>query len=298
MAKLFLFDTMLHIYRSFYAIPPLRSQSGIPTNAITGLVNLIQSLWRSEDITHMVCCLESREDDFRKTLDPRYRGQRPSRPGDLDVQLPWIEKLLRCLGITGLRLDPYEADDVMATLTKAAVRDGHEVVVVTNDKDMTQLCRYTQVRLLHIRGNGAKTSIKYLDGDDVRREYGIYPHQAAEWLALKGDQADNIPGVQGIGPKTAAQLLDKAGSLDALLADTSVAGRHAGALTESADRVRLNLKLTRLRSNIPYEFNIDNFAPKPFDGLVEICRDLSLNRLGRSLSGGLFVPTSLKELWA
>lgn len=298
MAKIFLVDTMFQIYRAYHALPPLHGPDGSPTQAVRGVIGILSNLWKSEKIRHLACVFESLGEGFRTQIDPNYKAHRPPTPPDLACQVPLVEQACRCLGIATYRQEPYEADDVLASLAVQAVQAGHEVVVVSNDKDLAQLCVYPQVQILRLKGQGKNTSLEYIDAPRVPDLFGVSAELIPSWLALNGDAVDNIPGIPGVGPKTACKLLQQLGPLPGLLDRCQEAGRFAPILSEHRERLLTNLDLATLRSELPVDFSLESVTPGSFVGLADFFRRLGLKKYLDSLEGGLFQPQSVLELWS
>lgn len=292
MARVFLVDTQLHMYRAFHALPPMNG-----TQVVHGVVGILANLWRSERIRHIACVFEPLGQSHRVSIDPNYKAHRPPMPEELATQVPLVEEACRALGLATYRCEPYEADDVLATLTVQAVRAGHEVVVVSNDKDLAQLCAYPGVSLLRIKGQGKSMSLEYVDDSQVQGLFGVPPALIPSWLALNGDAVDNIPGVPGVGPKTACKLLLEFGELPGLL--ERARGRHSELLVAHRDQLVRNLELATLRSDLPVEFSLAAVTPGPFNGLIEFFRRMGMKRHLAPLEGPLlFHPQSVLELWS
>jgi len=290
LARIYLFDTMFQIYRAFHALPPLSGPGGIPTNAVHGVVGILSNLWRSERIRHLACVFESKTSGFRGQLDPHYKAQRSPMKVDMASQVPLVEEGLQALGITIYRHDSYEADDVLATLAAKGAAAGHEMVIVSNDKDLAQMCVHPKISVLRIKGSGKNTNLEYIDHSRVEALFGVKAELIASYLALNGDTVDNIPGIPGIGPKTACKLLNLHGPLPGLL-------DHA--LQEHRERALLNFQLTQLHQDLPIEFSLEALTPGNFQGLEAFYRKLGMKKQLASLDGGLFdPPNSLMELWS
>ena len=298
MAKIYLVDTMFHIYRAYHALPPLHGPDGTPTQVVRGVVGILSNLWKSERIRHLACVFEPLDAGFRAEIDPNYKANRPPVPEELALQVPLVERACRALGLATFRHDPYEADDVIATLAVKAVKAGHEVVIVSNDKDLAQLCIHPGVSLLRMQGQGKKASTESIDASRVESLFGVGADLIPSWLALNGDAVDNIPGIPGIGPKTACKLLHQLGGLPGLLDRASEAGRFAQAIADHRQQLLRNLDLASLRCELPVEFSLESVTPGSFQGLADFYRELGLKRHLETLEGGLFRPQSVLELWS
>ncbi len=210
MKTLTVIDTFGFFFRSFYALPPLKNSEGFPTGLLTGFANLIHNLEREYPTDYLVFALDAPGPSFRQKIDPNYKAQRPEAPPELKAQLPiaieWIEKM----GLSNLSLDNFEADDVIASMVRCAREQGMKVRIVSHDKDLYQLIDDGRVVLFD--------PIKRVEIDEEAcvKRYGIHPRQFVDYQALIGDSSDNVPGVPGIGPKTAVKLLTQFGSLDGI----------------------------------------------------------------------------------
>ena len=298
MARIYLMDTMFHIYRAFHALPPMSGPNGVPTQVVRGVVGILSNLWKSERMRHLACVFEPLDAGFRAQIDPNYKAHRPAVPEDLAIQVPLVEQACKALGIATFRHDPYEADDVIATLAVKAVQAGHEVVIVSNDKDLAQMCVYPGVSLLRIKGSGKNTVMETIDSSRVESLFGVGAELIPSWLALNGDTVDNIPGIPGIGPKTACKLLQQLGGLPGLLDRASEAGRFADAIQQNRQQLLRNLDLATLRCQLPVDFSLEAVTPGSFEGLADFYRGLGMKRHLEPLEGGLFQPQSVLELWS
>jgi DNA polymerase-1 len=298
MARIFLVDTMFHIYRAYHALPPMYGPEGVPTSVVRGVIGILSNLWKSERMTHLACVFEPLDAGFRAEIDPNYKAHRPEVPVDLAAQIPLVREACECLGIATYDWENFEADDVLASLAFQAVQQGHQVVIVSNDKDLAQLCRYPEVSILRIKGQGKNAQLEYVDQEKVPQLFGVGPELIPSWLALNGDAVDNIPGIPGIGPKTAVKLLHQLGPLPQLLERASEAGRFAPSIAEHAEQLLRNLDLATLRHELPLEFSLEKLCPQDFRGLLEFFRRLGLKRYLEALEGGLFQPNNVRELWS
>jgi len=276
----------------------MQGPGGVPTQVVRGVVGILSNLWKSEHIRYLACVFEPLDAGFRAQIDPNYKAHRPEVPEDISRQVPLVEQACRALGLATYRHDPYEADDVLATLAVKAVAAGHEVVIVSNDKDLAQLCIHPGVSLLRIKGQGKNTHLDYVDASRVESLFGVGAELIPSWLALNGDSVDNIPGIPGIGPKTACKLLHQLGPLPGLLDRADQAGRFSQALQDHREQLLRNLDLATLRCHLPLEFSLESVAPGPFQALADFYRNLGMKRQLEPLEGGLFQPQSVLELWS
>ena len=201
-------DTFGFLFRSFYALPPLKSKTGFPTGLLTGFMNFVSNIGKDFETDYIVFALDSKGKTFRNDIYPEYKAHRPDVPEDLIAQLPvaisWIEKM----GFKTAIRDGFEADDIIASISHDAVSKGLKVRVVSHDKDLYQLIEDDKVFLFDpIKKAIVNESICF-------DKYGVYPRQFTDYQSLLGDSADNVPGVKGVGAKTAQALIEQFDNLD------------------------------------------------------------------------------------
>ncbi|SMC09352.1 DNA polymerase I [Nitratiruptor tergarcus] len=270
MKTLTIIDTFGFFFRSFYALPPLKSKQGFPTGLLTGFINFINNLVAEEKSDYIVFALDSEGPSFRAAIDPNYKAQRPTPPEDLQKQLPiaidWIEKM----GFKTLQKEGFEADDIIASLVKCAKQMGIKVKIVSHDKDLYQLIDDEKVVLYD--------PIKKEEIDEKRAEqkFGVPVKLIGDYLALVGDSADNIPGVKGIGPKTAAKLLNTYGSLDAIYAhiDEVTPPRVRTLLEQGKESAYLSRKLITLRDDVFDSCSLEDYHLPQINPIVKIADEL------------------------
>ena len=246
-ANLLLVDAYAMIYRAFYAIRHLTGPAGEPVNAIYGCTKMLRKYLAEHHPTHCAIVFDLGPPRQRLALLPTYKAQRPPTPPDLAAQLPAIREILSALRLPVVEHDGDEADDIIATLAIRAAEAGHSVLIASNDKDFAQLVD-DQIRLLR---SGTKSD-QIFDVGAVQTKYGVSPTQLVDYFSLIGDSVDNIPGVPGVGEKTATALLQRFHNLDQLLAQTAAIDslKIRTALIENSDRLRLNQHLIRLDQTI------------------------------------------------
>src|SRR5574341_1254730 len=208
--KFYILDGSSLIYRAFYAIRDLRNSKGFPTNEIFGFTKTLQKFIREKKPDHFVVALDAKGPTFRHQEFEAYKAQRKPMPEDLSLQLPWIKDLIKAYRIPILELSGFEADDVIATLAQKAKLE-FDVFIISPDKDMLQLVEP------HVKIVPNPSEEEILDEEGVKKLYGIPPKKVPDLLALAGDSSDNIPGVPGIGLKTASLLLQDDQDLQQLL---------------------------------------------------------------------------------
>ncbi len=238
-----LVDASSFLYRAFHALPDLRAPDNLPTGAIFGVANMLRRLAKDYPSDEIIVVFDAPGGTFRDRLYPEYKAQRPAMPEDLRAQIPLLHEWIRATGLPLVLVPNVEADDVIGTLASSA-QPHQQVIIVTGDKDMAQLVN-DQVTLLDTM-KGVKTDVA-----GVWERYGVAPERIADLLALTGDKVDNIPGVPGAGPKTAAKWIQQYGSLDGVLAHADeIGGKIGEALRASLDYLPLSLDLTTIRRNL------------------------------------------------
>jgi DNA polymerase-1 len=260
--RLLIVDGHAYAYRAFHAIRGLCSPSGQPTNAIYGFVKMLAKMRLATQPTHLIVVWDGGLNAGRMALLPQYKAQRPEMPDDLKPQLDQIVSFLQAAGVASFRGEGVEADDYIACLARRAAAAAMATVIASADKDFMQLVS-PQVGLL----NPNDKSETIWSAGQVRAKSGVEPAQVVDWLSLMGDSVDNIPGVPGVGPKTAADLLGQFGTVDDLFRrlEEVKSERLRSALRESAEAVRRNREMVRLRDDLPCEFSPENLAVKPAD---------------------------------
>ena len=261
--SLYIIDAMNFLFRAFHALPPLKTTKGTQTGAIYGLCQMILRIEREQKPTHLCVAYDAPGENFRYALYDQYKAHRPPMPPELAEQLGMVRRVVEAFGLAQLEVAGFEADDIIATLTKVARGAGMDVVICSSDKDLTQLCTEDGgVAVLDTMKN------RRIGPAEVREKFGVGPEQVGDVLALMGDSIDNVPGVAGIGPKTATELINKFGSLDALLAAAAaggVPGKRGIAIHEAREAVRVSRELVKLREDVP--------LPKPIAELHRIDPD-------------------------
>jgi DNA polymerase I len=255
-------DGHAYAYRSYHAISSLTAPDGAPTNAIYGFIKTLDKLRETLQPDLVAVVWDGGLASERLAALPAYKSQRPPMPENLRAQLDGINAWLDASGLAWLLREAVEADDWIATLTRRALEHEVEVVIASSDKDFMQLAS-PRVGLLNPNDKSATIGRE----EQVRNKTGVAPSQVVDWLSLVGDSVDNIPGVPGVGPKTAAELLHQFGSVDALYArlDEVRSERLRCALRASHADVRRNQQLIRLRDDLPLDLPIEHWRPRPAD---------------------------------
>lgn len=258
--RVVLVDGSAIVFRAWFALPKtLRTSEGVPTNAVFGFANMFRKMFAGKTPTRGAVIFDAPGRTFRDERFPDYKAQRPPMDDDLKAQLPLIDRVVEANGFPILRIPGYEADDVIGTLAKQAVAAGHEVHILSGDKDFCQLIDE------HVRMIDPIRDITY-DSELVRKKWGVLPEKFVDFLALMGDSVDNIPGVPGIGQKTAAMLLDTYGDLDTVLASTAeMKGKRKENLENHADDARLSRELATIDCAVPLERSVEDLVLPPPD---------------------------------
>jgi DNA polymerase I len=294
--RVYLIDGSGYIFRAYHAMPSLtRPSDGTPVGAVHGFCNMLWKLLResktAERPTHLAVIFDHSRKSFRTDIYPQYKAQRPEPPEDLVPQFALIRDAVRAFGIPAVELAGFEADDLLATYARQAEAAGAETIVVSSDKDLMQLVRPGVAMLDPMK--------KYMRiGEaEVREKFGVGPDKVVDVQALAGDASDNVPGVPGIGVKTAAELINQYGDLDALLAQAGgikQKGRREK-LLENADKARISRDLVKLRDDAPVEEPLDGFAVRDPDAdtLLGFTRLMEFNSLTRRFGEALGAAPSL-----
>lgn len=252
MNKLVLIDGYSLVHRAFFALPPLQTAEGQPTNAVYGFLTMLLKLLDDEQPTHVAVVFDARGPTFRDELFADYKAHRPETPDDLRSQFPLVREACAALRIPVLERQGYEADDVLGTLARRASEAGWDVLIVTGDRDVLQLVGDRVQALITRRGI---TDLRRWDLAEIRSEYGLEPAQLIDVKALMGDTSDNIPGVPGVGEKTAVKLIREFGDLESVLANTDrISGKKLPeSLRQYADIARQSRVLARIETEVPLE---------------------------------------------
>ncbi|MGE5217722.1 MAG: 5'-3' exonuclease [Chloroflexota bacterium] len=264
--RLFLIDGSSYIFRAFFAVPALNNSTGLPTNAIFGFTNILLRLLKLHRPEYVVVALDAARENFRHRLFPDYKGNRPEPPADLIPQFPYFRRVLDALNLTLLELPGYEADDIIATLCHTLADQGCELVVVSSDKDLMQLVN-ADVKLL----DSAKD--QWIGAAEVRNKFGVAPHQVIEVMGLMGDAVDNIPGVKGVGGKTASALIQQFGILENLFSRLDEveamplrgASRVRKILAAGKDAAFLSRDLATVRRDLPLDIRLEQLKFTGYD---------------------------------
>lgn len=260
--KLYVIDGMAYAFRSYFAIRNLRDSTGRPLNAVFGFARLLLKILREHEPSHIVMVFDAKGKTFRDDLYPEYKANRDETPADLLTQFPLIDELVDAFNIPILRVPGVEADDVMGTLAVIAEEQGITPTLVTGDKDMLQ-CVTDTVRVSDpSKGDNGK----WYAPDDVVERYGVPPQHVIDVLGLMGDSADNVPGVRGIGEKTAKKLLEKYKTIDGVYENIEdLKGKQKEKLIEDKEKAYLSLELVTIKTDVELDHDLELFLRKEFD---------------------------------
>jgi DNA polymerase-1 len=293
-ATIYLLDISSFIFRAFYALPLLNNPQGTPTNAVYGVANMLLKLLNQEDPKYFVALQDSKEETFRNQLDKNYKANREAPPEELKPQFALIDELLDRLHIKRFREPGYEADDLIGTLSKRALKEKYEVVIVSGDKDLMQLVG-KGIRIFDPQKD------KWYEDGGVIEKLGVKPDQVTDYLALVGDSIDNIPGVPGIGPKTAVNLISEFGSIEDLYKniDQLKKSKRKESLIENEKNARLSKELATVHCQVEFEHSFDEFGYKfqPDDKLKDFFKTMGFSKLTDRVFGETAVddPSPMKS---
>ena len=296
---LVLVDGSSYLYRAFHAFPPLTNREGEPTGAMYGVVNMLKSLISQVEPSHIAVVFDAKGKTFRDELFEQYKSHRPPMPDELRSQIQPLHAIIKALGIPLISVEGVEADDVIGTLAVQAAKEGKHVLISTGDKDMAQLVN-DHIMLINTMNN------TLLDREGVIEKYGIPPELVIDWLALQGDSSDNIPGVKGVGEKTALALLQGIGSIKTIyenldkVAELSFRGAKTFApkLLAEKEMADLSYLLATIKTDVELDVTHDQLttSPQDHDKLVELFGKYEFKKwLNEVMNGTNPVTTSTKE---
>ena len=280
----YLVDGSGYIFRAYYALPPLsRKSDGLPTGAVIGFSNMLFKLLedsRSDDSknkpTHFAVIFDSARKNFRNEIYKDYKANRSEAPDDLAPQFEYIRKAVEAFNVPSIEQLNYEADDLLATYAKQILKTGAKVTIISSDKDLMQLVS-KEIRLFD------PMKSKVIGEKEVKEKFGVKPQQVVDVQSLAGDSSDNIPGVPGIGIKTAAELINKYKNLETLLkkADEIPQKKRKETLIQNKELALISKKLVTLKDDVPVKEQIEEFTIKEVkkEKLYKFLRDMEFNRL-------------------
>ena len=280
----YLIDGSGYIFRAYYALPPLsRKSDGLPTGAVAGFCNMLfklledaKSLENKSRPTHFAVIFDSARKNFRNEIYSDYKANRSDAPDDLIPQFDYIRKSVEAFNLPSIELTNYEADDLIATYSEQIIKKGENVTVVSSDKDLMQLYK-KNLRIYDPMKN------KFISEEDIQKKFGVSADKVVDVQSLAGDSSDNVPGVPGIGIKTAAELINEYGSLEKLLLNTKKIkqNKRRETLIENREKAIISKKLVTLKKDVPLEVPFGDFKLKQIDKkkLYNFLRDMEFNRL-------------------
>ncbi|TET66347.1 MAG: DNA polymerase I [Candidatus Zixiibacteriota bacterium] len=281
-ARLFLIDGSALAYRSYFAFirRPLINSKGENTSAPYGFTNSILKILRDENPEYIAVVFDTKAPTFRHKIYPEYKSTRAKMPEEMADSLPRVFQVLEAMNMPVIEMDGYEADDIIGTLAKAAAKKGVKVVMVTGDKDFFQLVG-KNIEILNPRTSGAE--MEWLDPQGVERKFGLPPEKIVDALALMGDKSDNIPGVPGIGEKTAIPLLQKFDSLEEILDEVEKIEQKGlrDKIKNNREAALFSKKLVTIDTKVPVELNLEKFRQPSFNtkALKKLFEELEFSRL-------------------
>jgi len=287
-SEIYLIDGSAFIYRAFHAVAPLTNSSGFQTNAVFGFINILKRLLKEREPEFLAVAFDSRGPVFRHELYEDYKANRPPMPEELAAQIPYIKEAVGALGIASYEEQGIEADDIIGSAARRLSEIGHQVIIVSGDKDLLQLVN-DKVRMWDPMND------RVMDTEAVREKYQVGPEQLLDCFALTGDSADNVPGVPGIGPKTSAKLIGEYGSLENLYdqVDTLKKSKMKQNLIENRELAFLSRDLIRLKYDvdIPVELDAYRLGEGDSERLRTLYSELGFTRLLKEVTSAHPVPT-------
>ncbi|MCM3316975.1 DNA polymerase I [Rummeliibacillus stabekisii] len=278
--KLLLLDGNSLAYRAFFALPLLTNDQGIHTNAVYGFTTMLQKILEEEKPTKMLVAFDAGKTTFRHSTYSEYKGGRQKTPPELSEQFPYLRKLLDAYRIKQYELDLYEADDIIGTLSKEADEQKLEVIIVSGDKDLTQLA--SDNTTVYITRKGI-TDIEHYTPSHIEEKYGLTPHQIIDMKGLMGDSSDNIPGVPGVGEKTAIKLLKQYPTIEELYQhiDEVSGAKLKEKLAANEEQAKMSKELATINRQAPIDIKIEelNYEGPDVDTLFSLWQDLSFKSL-------------------
>ncbi|HEX3343055.1 MAG TPA: DNA polymerase I, partial [Polyangiaceae bacterium] len=275
---LYLVDLSGYVFRAYHALPPLSSTKGEPTHAVLGTVNMLQKVVGERRPHMLAVAMDTKGRTFRHELDARYKATRPAPPPDLSQQMARVEQIIRAWNAACFRKEAMEADDLIAAVTVRALAEGWKVVLVSADKDLMQLVRDDDDRV--VLWDSMRDRV--YGPAEVREKLGVPPSRVRDFLALTGDTSDNVPGVPGVGPKTATDLLTQFGSLEGIYANLAEVARPKlrESLREHEADARMSQKLVTLDATAPLEWTREKlvWGGADVDALRALYMELEFNR--------------------
>lgn len=278
--ELYVIDGTSYIYRAFHALPPFTNSRGVPTGAILGFTNMFLKVLRERAPEYVAVVFDAGGETERHREFEAYKAQRPPMPDDLAPQIPYVYRIVEALELPTLMEEGYEADDIIGTVAMRAAHEGFQVTIVSGDKDLFQLVGRA-IQVFDPMRN------KSYGVQEVEERYGVPPHALVDLMSLAGDAVDNIPGVPGVGEKTASALIQEFGTLENLLGSLDRVKRPKlrEALKTHAERIRMNRALIAIRTDLPMSLAPQAFRrpPPDWERLRALFQELEFTRLLTSL---------------
>ena len=280
----YLIDGSGYIFRAYYALPPLtRKSDGLPTGAVSGFCNMLFKLLEDsksnenkDKPTHFAVIFDSARKNFRNEIYSDYKGNRSDAPEDLVPQFEYIRKSVLAFNLPSIELINYEADDLIATYCEQILKSGAKITIVSSDKDLMQLYK-KNIRIYD------PMKSKFINEEDILKKFGVKPNKIIDVQSLAGDSSDNVPGVPGIGIKTASELINQYGTLENLLNKSSEIkqNKRRETLIQNKDKALISKKLVTLKKDVPIKDKLDSFILKDIDKkkLYNFLREMEFNRL-------------------
>jgi DNA polymerase-1 len=272
--KIVVIDGNSLAYRAYYALPAtIVTSKGIQINSVYGFVSMLLKVLNEEKPSGIAVAFDSAAPTFRHDLFDEYKSNRPGMPDELIVQMGILEDFLRNIKIPVFKVNGYEADDIIGTIAKRMADSGYDVLLITSDKDALQL---VSSRIKVMANKKGISDVIIYDENAVHEKFGVWPHQIADYLSLVGDKSDNIPGVAGIGEKTAVELIEKFGDLDSILKNADLVSQEKvrKILHENSEQAVMSRELSALNLDAPLNFRNDDLLLKPVD--VDLVSDAFL----------------------
>jgi len=282
--RVFLVDGNSYLYRAFYATPHLSNSKGMPTNAVYAFISMIKKLTTAESPDRLVIVFDAKAPSFREEISKAYKAQRPPMPDNLSVQIPYVKKVIEAMGIPILEMEGFEADDIIGTIVNGLKgHDDLETYIVTSDKDMVQLLS-EKVFIYDSMKN------QLIGMKEAEEKFGVKPQLMVDYLALCGDTSDNIPGVPGIGDKTARELINSIGSVDAIYENIQEVKKPSvrEKLVAGKDLAAMSRQLATIRLDVPVDASLSSLGNREQDlqELRKIYRELEFTSLYREIKAG------------
>jgi len=284
--KLFLIDGSSYFYRAYHAIKSLSNSKGLPTNAIYGFTNMLLKLVKEKKPEAIAVVFDSPVPTERHRIYEKYKAQRPETPNDLVIQIPHIKEVIKSFNIASFEMPGYEADDIICTIAKKAASQNIDVFILSGDKDMMQVV-----------GNGIKIydpmKDAIIDEDAVKDRFGVAPERIPEIMAITGDAVDNIPGVKGIGEKTAKELLADICLDEIIVHPEKIKNeRIRKMIAENIENIKLSRTLATIDTNIPIDISLNELRLKEpdWDRLFNIFSEFEFKSLLKIIPSGSYKP--------